>query len=733
MNNKRVELLAPAGNIEGFYGAMNAGADAVYLAGEKFGARAYAENFTTEQIVECIRYAHLFDRKVYLTVNTLIKEKEFDELYDYLVPFYEEGLDAVIVQDIGVFQFIKERFPGLVLHVSTQMTITGVHGASLLQKMGAERIVPARELSLPEIKKIKEQTCMELECFIHGAMCYCYSGQCLFSSILGGRSGNRGRCAQPCRLPYSVEGIKTGHKECYPLSLKDMCTIEHIDKLIEAGIDSFKIEGRMKKPEYTAGVTAIYRKYIDAYYKCGHSVKVSDEDMKVLTSLYIRSERETGYYFRHNGSEMVSLYNPSYGKSDELLIEKIRSMYLEQRMKCKIKMQAQFQLYKSAQLTVSSDNVSISVCGPIVERAQKQPVTKENIHKQLNKLGDSNFVSDDIRIIADEDIFIPLKAINELRREAVLLLERELIEQNRTIEKPVYNGEGYYEYIHKSHDAAKNMFTISVETMEQLKAVIAFLEDNKALSVKKLYVNGDLLMDDKVLSFVLEHPSKHSYIVKMPYIIRERDASYLAEIFQLVNQYPQVLKGFLVPSPEALGYLLEQKYEGEIYGDAGLYMWNHYAVDCFYDIFDGYCLPYELKGSEKQNLLNHKELPFEQVVYGRIPMMITANCISRTTGMGCGEKTIHLTDRYNKRFPVKTVCSHCMNIIYNSVPLSLHNVVMNKKERLNYRMNFTLENAKEVLEILSYFTLLYNNNSTEHTQKPPYEEYTTGHEKRGVE
>ena len=250
---KKVELLAPAGNTEAFYGAIHAGADAVYLGGNRFGARAYAENFSEEELVACIRYAHLFGRKVYLTVNTLVKESEFSEIYEYLEPYYRAGLDGVIIQDLGVFSFIRENFPGMELHGSTQMTITGEYGAEFLKEQGACRVVPARELSLKEIRRIKEATGMEIECFIHGAMCYCYSGQCLFSSILGGRSGNRGRCAQPCRLPYSSKG----QKECYPLSLKDMCTIESIPELLRAGIDSFKIEGRMKKAEYAAGVTAI--------------------------------------------------------------------------------------------------------------------------------------------------------------------------------------------------------------------------------------------------------------------------------------------------------------------------------------------------------------------------------------------------------------------------------------------------------------------------------------------
>ena len=234
MNNNRVELLAPAGNKEAFIGTINAGADAVYLGGTKYSARAYADNFETEDIIFCIRYAHLRGKKVYLTVNTLMKENEINGLYDYIQPLYIAGLDACIVQDFGAFIFLQKHFPDMELHASTQMTITGPDSAKMLKEMGATRIVPARELSLSEIKILKKESGLEIETFIHGAMCYCYSGQCLFSSILGGRSGNRGRCAQPCRLPYDVNNTTSKNKDTYPLSLKDMCTLEHIDKLIQA-------------------------------------------------------------------------------------------------------------------------------------------------------------------------------------------------------------------------------------------------------------------------------------------------------------------------------------------------------------------------------------------------------------------------------------------------------------------------------------------------------------------
>ena len=385
---KKVELLAPAGSYEAFLGAIHAGADAVYLGGHKFGARAYADNFSEEEVCSAIRYAHLYDRKVYLTLNTLIKNYEMQELYDYLSPYYNAGLDGVIIQDLGVFSFVKKHFPGMELHVSTQMTITGVHGAKLLKELGAVRIVPARELSLDEIRTIKEQVDIEIETFIHGAMCYCYSGQCLFSSLLGGRSGNRGRCAQPCRLPYQT--VIDGEVSCvqYPLSLKDMCTIQMIPRLIEVGIDSFKIEGRMKKPEYAAGVTALYRKYIDKYYANPKAeFSVSEKDFAQLKTLYMRSDLQDGYYDRHNGAEMITPHKPSYVGCDDALLAEVRTSYIEKKVQLPITGVVMLKEGLPARLTVRRHDTEVGVTGNIVEAAQKQPLDEASVEKQINKTG----------------------------------------------------------------------------------------------------------------------------------------------------------------------------------------------------------------------------------------------------------------------------------------------------------------------------------------------------------
>lgn len=274
VKQKRVEILAPAGSLESMKAAVAAGADAVYIGGSRFGARAYADNPEEDRLLEAIDYAHLHGCRLYMTVNTLMKETELADLYAFLEPYYMRGVDAVIVQDMGAFALIRERFPDLPVHASTQMTITGVYGARLLKELGAERVVTARELSLEEIAGIHREVDVEIESFVHGALCYCYSGQCLFSSLIGGRSGNRGRCAQTCRLPYDVKRdgkTLNGKDSRYVLSLKDLCTLDLIPDMIEAGIYSMKIEGRMKSPRYTAGVVEIYRRYTNLYLERGRA------------------------------------------------------------------------------------------------------------------------------------------------------------------------------------------------------------------------------------------------------------------------------------------------------------------------------------------------------------------------------------------------------------------------------------------------------------------------------
>lgn len=312
MSDRIIEILAPAGSYTAFRAALRAGADAVYAGGNRFGARAFADNFSETEMIRAIHEAHFFGRRLYMTVNTLLKESEIDSLHEYLLPYYKNGLDAVIVQDFGVAEYVKNHFPDLEIHASTQMTVTDMYGARFAQNSGMSRVVPARELSLAEIRQIRRETELEIECFVHGALCYCYSGQCLLSSMIGGRSGNRGRCAQPCRLLYSFDAVPEKGRQYY-LSPKDICALDLIPDLIEAGIDSFKIEGRMKSPEYVAGVTAMYRKYSDIYLKKGRKAfAVQPEDREILMDLYNRGGFSEGYYNTRNGRRMISLARPNH-------------------------------------------------------------------------------------------------------------------------------------------------------------------------------------------------------------------------------------------------------------------------------------------------------------------------------------------------------------------------------------------------------------------------------------
>lgn len=331
---KNVEILAPGGSIEGIRAALNCGADAVYTGGQMFGARAYASNLDEDSLIQMIKEVHYRGKKLYLTVNTLLKDQEIDEkLIPYLEPYYKAGLDAVLIQDQGAWDKIHDAFPDLPLHVSTQMNMVSPEYAAYMKAKGAERIVPARELSLAELCKIKDQVDIEIETFVHGALCYCYSGQCLMSSMIGGRSGNRGRCAQPCRLPYSFKSEgKLVNKELgqYLLSPKDICTLKILPDLIDADIDSFKIEGRMKKPEYAAYVSYIYRKYADLYAQVGRDgYQVDPEDLKDLSDLYNRGGFSEGYYHIHNSQVMMSPKRPNhYGTPAAKVVKIEKNRYM---------------------------------------------------------------------------------------------------------------------------------------------------------------------------------------------------------------------------------------------------------------------------------------------------------------------------------------------------------------------------------------------------------------------
>lgn len=728
----KVELLSPAGNYESFLGAVNAGADAVYLGGEKFGARAYASNFSEEELCRALRYAHLGNRKIYLTLNTLVKESEFSELYHYLHPFYEEGLDGIIVQDLGVFSYLKETFPGLPLHVSTQATVTGVSGASFLHDLGAQRIVPARELSLEEIITIKKQVPIELETFIHGAMCYCYSGQCLFSSIAGGRSGNRGRCAQPCRLPYQVNQSK---EEAYYLSLKDMCTIQHLPQLMEAGIDSFKIEGRMKKPEYTAGVTSLYRKYIDAYCEAPKKeYKVHNKDLEKLSSLYIRSEVQNGYYFKQNGEDMITLTSPAYSGNNVELLAQIKEKYLIGEQKKKIDISLFCHKGKPLTLTLTLEDRTVTVEGDLVQEAMNQPATHDSLYEKISRFGDSFFQVNECQIYMDEHIFVPVKALNELRRYGIKALEDAILKPSHdTLTSSIVTTGAFSDKNSRTAQVKKGI-TILISTKEQLTCVLPF--SNK---LQRIYIESYLLFQDDIQAILKKHfankgsDAETQLFIALPFIMRQNKIKFLNKL-EIFLENNNNINGCLVRNIDELGFLVKKPYGGMIALDPSLHVLNRRACSFFSQFADSICFSYEMNKGERRTLLKDQTKIFEQVIYGKIPMMVTANCLAKTTS-GCKKTSypndngkLTLTDRYKNQFPVWTNCDQCYNIIWNHLPLSLHQKAEEfKKENLLLRLQFTTESTDEMLAILNF----YLDNTT--TFAFPLSNYTTGHEKRGIE
>ena len=737
---KKVELLAPAGDFSCFMAAMNAGADAVYLGGSKFGARAYANNFSQEEIIEALKIAHLLGKRIYLTVNTLVKEKEMQELIPYLQPLYDAGLDGVIIQDLGVFQVLKKHFPGLELHASTQMTITGVYGAKFLKELGACRIVPARELSLEELKTIKEETGLEIETFIHGAMCYGYSGQCLLSSILGGRSGNRGRCAGPCRLPYKDAKGNT----IYPLSLKDMYTLPLIPKLIEAGIDSFKIEGRMKSPEYVAGVTAMYRKYIDLYLANPEKpYKISAEDEAILRGLYIRSDTCTGYYMQHNNKSMVTLKEPGYSGCSEEVLQNIRNKYLNTKKTLPI--QGKIRVFKDtpAELTLTYRDITVSAKGDVVSSAMNRPLAEEDIRNKICKLGDTIFSMEELVVETDNASFMPVKALNELRRQACLMLEEAILKpylqrnhQDIDIPNSSEAGRNPFKQEKSMQQKARALF-VSVSTHEQLQAI--FTTDNNA-QIDGIYLSSDLLFEknsEKVMQLLQNH-AEIDYYLAMPNILRKRSYKYLEQIEESLKN--PIWKGVLIRNIETFRWLQEIEYQGEYLADYSVYAWNQETISLYEKLFNRITIPVELNKKETYSLGNLEHC--EMLLYGRLPLMYSANCVRKTlvhceNQASAKPEVYKLTDRYQNRFPILQNCLHCYNVLYNTVPMSLHSQL---KALMNcncavYRIEFSLENEQETKEILNYYLSAINSyeNGVDNKQEFPFEQFTNGHYKRGVE
>lgn len=749
---KELELLAPAGSLKTLKAVIHAGADAVYLGGSMFGARAYANNFNEEELLEAIRFGHIHGRKIILAVNTLLKEYELGQLYDYLHPYYEAGLDAVIVQDMGVMEFVKTHFPNLPIHTSTQMTITNVEGARLLKEQGVERVVTAREMSLEEIQRIHDEVGVELESFIHGALCYCYSGQCLFSSIIGGRSGNRGRCAQPCRLSYEVlQGEKslTGHHATPILSLKDMCTLPFLYELADHGVYSFKIEGRMKTPEYAAGVVSIYRKYMDSYLD-GSRIPVEKKDIRALLELGNRGGFTSGYYYHHNDSDMLSGESASHNKSEGVLQDNIRREYVETELKEKIKGKLILNKECPAKIEVQYGKIKVSYQGDMVLVAQNRPLTKEVVTEKITKTGNTPFVFEKLEVTMDDDIFMPVNQLNQLRRGALEALEEALLKPyERTLPELVetfsaetdrqttgnainekqISGQSLSQTSGQQPAGSSTEVRVLIEDAEQLLAVL------KADFVDTVYLDCMLYTRENLIRKLSEdidrvHASGKKAFYVFPFIFRQQTSLFYEKIMPELKKLP--LDGIMVRSLDEIAFIKEWGNENwQMVSDSNLYTYSNEASEYFYRLgMMQDTIPVELNRKE---ILRRENSRSEMIIYGRLPLMITAQCIHKNT-LGCMHqpKVLNLKDRYSVHFPVKNFCSECYNVIYNSLPVCLfkEDVTVKKIAPAAVRLSFTTETEEEAEQILTIYGEIYKNGGIL-GQLPM--ECTNGHFKRGVE
>ncbi len=813
--NRNIEILAPAGSYTCFRAALCAGADAVYAGGPRFGARAYADNFSEEELVEAIEEAHFHGKKFYLTVNTLLKENEIDSLFDYLDPLYRCGLDAVIVQDPGVFRYIRECFPEMDIHASTQMTITSAAGAKLMEEQGASRVVPARELSLKEVRRIHDETSLEVECFVHGALCYCYSGQCLMSSMIGGRSGNRGQCAQPCRLLWSAEGRK-GHL----LSLKDICTLDMIPELIEAGIDSFKIEGRMKSPEYVALVTAMYRKYTDLYLLKGREgFHVDPSDREKLMDLYNRGGSGTGYYRQHNGKDMISLGRPNHAgvpafrvlsqkgrevraaaltevnrgdvieigegrenytlgsnikKGEELkflspkgrhfrkgtvlcrirnekLIRDVKDRYVE----AKLPVKADASLYLSeespAVLTVSAGEHTFTVQSEErVQHAQKQPLEVAGVRARMLKTGNTEFVFENMDIYMDESVFLPMQQLNSLRRMALEGLRREIVSS-------FYRASGIRKYLPKEQTKqnVNERLIIIAETREQFEAAADHVRKKDEAgkhAVSRICPDCQMVSDffrNSEIRILAESLRKQGIEVVpvMPYIFRDNAEKVFEEMADDVFDFP--MDGLMLRNYESFYFLKKHKFDKRIILDHNLYVFNRYAKQFWRDLgVEEFTAPAELNADEMAMMgMNGCAL----TVYGRFPVMVSAQCIRKTVSECSGKKgVLYLTDRKDKKYPVRNYCNFCYNVVYNMSVLYLGSQADRIRELSpeGLVLRFSVENKEETAELLRLAADVFAVSEDDGKEQHPGErgaaytdgkntdglipESTTGHFTRGI-
>lgn len=689
MENYNIELLAPAGDLETLKCAIENGANAVYIGGKSFSARKNAKNFSDNEIAEAVKFAHLRNAKVYVTLNTLISNDELEKAFEFIKFCYEADVDALIVQDLAIVSICKEYFPDFEIHSSTQMTITSENGVKMMEKLGFSRVVLAREMSKDEIQKVAESTELEIETFIHGALCVCYSGQCLFSSIIGSRSGNRGDCAQPCRLPYTVydcDGKKAFSNPKYVLSLKDYNLIDRIDKLSNIGVKSLKIEGRMKSKEYVSVVCDVYNKKI-----C--ESELSKFDYFKLENIFSRSGFTTAYFDEKIGPLMInsdknndSVYSDI---TNEVKTEAERLTNVKNKFR---KVMFEIDISQKISCKVKCDKIEFTYIPDIeVQIAKTSPISETRVCEQFAKLGDTAFECEGVICNVNGNYFVSVSDLNNVRRECIKKLEEIILSTDR-------------EKTNKKFKLKKDNIKIS---------------DKKVLNVEVTTLQQAKYVLDKDFNLVF-----------VPYEVINKNKEYFKNFKNVVCVLPQVdnvkcnLNGINKISVSNIGQIYGNE-EKEIYSQPSLNVFNSLSAAMYKQLgVNNIAISYELNINQIMNLC---ENDLEIVIYGRIPLMNSKNCLHKSFLGSCKcdeEKFFTITDRKNKTFFVKTHPLNCTNTIYNCDPIFMGDKfnILDTLPVTSYRMVFTTESVEEIANVINLY-------KTE--QKADFA-FTRGHFFRGV-
>ena len=668
-----MELLSPAGGFDSLIAAVQTGADAVYMGFGAFNARRSAKNFTDEEFASAVSYCHLRGVRVFLTLNTLLTDRELVQAADALKKACAMGVDAILVQDWGLLTLAREIVPDVPLHASTQMSLFTLGGANEAAALGMERVVLARELNRDEVREICAGCPAEIEIFIHGALCMCYSGQCEMSAVVGERSGNRGACAQPCRLPYGVDGpCRGGH----PLSLKDANLSAYLGEMAEMGVACLKLEGRMKRPEYVAVITGIYRRLLD------EKRRPTAEEARQLEQAFSRSGFTDGYWLGKKGPQMFGT-RPENAPEPKDLFAEVREQYENGRENRKIPVNLRLTVRRGEPVrlggacAVHGGAAFAMGTGAVPEEARTRAVTAEELRQRLSKTGGTVFTADRVEIELDEGLMVPASVINGLRRELLdeLAARREDIPHRRVLEAAA---------LPEAPEPPKAMrLTCSVLKAQQVTA--ALLAEKPAI----VYVPIEEL---ERLDAGLDWGGTELCAV-LPRIFRTADEPVLRQLLERHPEATAVAVGNLghLPIVRGLGRTLRGDFGLNIFNSRALLFWREQGLSSATASF-------ELRWQQVRDL--NKHLPCEAIVYGRLPLMVMENCVTRCN-VGCthGAGSV-LTDRTGAQFPV--TCGYgCRCEIQNSRTLFLADKPEMHRCGLTYgRLRFTTETPEQCAAVL---------------------------------